>query len=61
MMNQKQMNIYQLNGFADRDAYLEYLCEEYDRQAVYMLAEALGPNEDFDGLVISLEDGLGEW
>ena len=50
------MNDYTANGFKDRRAYLESLCEEYDRNTVYMLAGLLGSSEDFDGLVTSLED-----
>jgi hypothetical protein len=49
-------NEYQLNGFANRKEYLESLCEEYPREIVYALADILGKNEDFDGLVTSLED-----
>jgi hypothetical protein len=49
-------NVYQQHGFANRKAYLEDLAQEYDRQTVFTLADLLGPNEDFDGLVTSLED-----
>ena len=37
-------NIYQQNGYADRNDYM------------FCLAEILGKNEDFDGLVSTLED-----
>ena len=50
------MNIYKENGFENRRAYLESLCEEYDRDTVYALASILGSSEDFDGLVTTLED-----
>jgi hypothetical protein len=50
------MNIYQENGFDSRKDYLLSLCEEYDKDAVFALADILGPSEDFDGLVTSLED-----
>ena len=50
------MNDYQANGFATRRDYLESLAEEYPRDAVFALASILGPNEDFDGLITSLED-----
>jgi hypothetical protein len=50
------MSIYKENGFENRRDYLESLCEEYDREAVYALAGILGSSEDFDGLVTSLED-----
>ena len=51
-------NIYQQNGYADRDNYLTCLSEDYDVsiEDVYSLAEMLGENEDFDGLVSALED-----
>lgn len=54
-------NHYQSQGFENRRAYLESLCEEYDRTTVYALAGMLGPNEDFDGLVTSLEDYADEY
>ena len=51
-------NIYQQNGYADRDNYLTCLSEDYgvSIEDVYSLAEMLGENEDFDGLVCALED-----
>ena len=50
------MNVYKENGFENRRAYLESLCDEYDRDTVYALASILGSSEDFDGLITSLED-----
>lgn len=47
---------YKEAGFANRRAYLDSLCEEYDRDKVYTLAAMLGSSEDFDGLVTMLED-----
>ena len=51
-------NIYQENGYANRDDYLTCLSEDYgvSIEDVYSLAEMLGENEDFDGLVSALED-----
>jgi hypothetical protein len=49
-------NIYTTHGYTDRADYLETLCEEYPREIVHTLADLLGPSEDFDGLVTSLED-----
>ena len=60
-METLELNEYQLNGFANRKAYLESLCEEYDRLIVYSLASVLGPSEDFDGLIKSLEDYCEEY
>jgi len=56
-----EVNIYSAQGFANRRAYLESLCDEYDRTTVYALAAMLGPSEDFDGLVTSLEDYADEY
>lgn len=51
-------DIYQMNGYKDRNDYLRQLAEDYgvDLDTVYALADLLGPNEDFDGLVSQLED-----
>ena len=51
-------NIYQENGYADRDDYLNCLSEDYgvSIEDIHSLAEMLGENEDFDGLVSALED-----
>jgi hypothetical protein len=51
-------NIYIENGHADRDEYLDSLADEYgiEMEVVLNLAEILGPNEDFDGLVTILQD-----
>jgi len=52
------MNAYTENGYASRRDYLDSLAEDFDidRDTVYMMADLLGPTEDFDGLVTSLED-----
>lgn len=55
------MSEYQEMGYANRRAYLESLAEEYPRETVFALAAMLGPNEDFDGLVIALEDAAEEF
>jgi hypothetical protein len=47
--------VYVENGYANRTEYLKSLAEEYGDK-VYALADLLGENEDFDGLVTSLED-----
>lgn len=47
--------VYEQNGYADRQDYLDSLAEDYG-DAVYALASMLGPEEDFDGLVVALED-----
>ena len=51
-------NIYQQNGHIDRKAYLQSLSEEYgiEEEVVFAVADMLGENEDFDGLVTTLQD-----
>ena len=49
------MSIYTDNGYADRKEYLDELREEYG-ESVDALITVLPASEDFDGLVISLED-----
>jgi hypothetical protein len=57
---------YTANGYKDRDDYLTSLADDrgIDSTAVRMIADMLGPSEDFDGLVSELEDfeslGLSE-
>lgn len=51
-------NVYEMNGYADRQDYLDDLADNMglDRSIVSALADLLGETEDFDGLVSSLED-----
>jgi len=51
-------NIYQENGYENRKDYLKSVADEYgiDLGIVRLLADVLGPNEDFDGLISALED-----
>ena len=59
-----RQEVYQENGYADRADYLNSLSEDYGipAEAVLALAEVLGPDEDFDGLVSNLEDAMyGGW
>lgn len=55
-------NVYIKNGYKNRKDYLKSLAEEYDVDyaTVYSLANILGENEDFDGLISEL-DGIGEY
>ena len=52
------MTVYQEMGYKSRRDYLDTLAEELgiEKSTVYAMAQMLGPNEDFDGLVTSLED-----
>jgi hypothetical protein len=49
---------YTVNGCKDRNEYLNTLADDMgiDTMAVHMIADMLGPSEDFDGLVSELED-----
>jgi hypothetical protein len=51
-------SVYQENGFENRKDYLDHLAEEYEieKEDVYQVAGMLGKNEDFDGLVTTLQD-----
>lgn len=51
-------SIYIENGFKNRDHYLQCLAEDHGvpLSIVLSLADLLGPDEDFDGLVTSLLD-----
>lgn len=53
-------NIYQQRGYANRKEYLLSLCADYGvcKEAVFALADLLGPNEDFDGLINALEENI---
>ena len=56
-------SIYKQNGYEDREDYLSCLADDYGlslEEVVRPLAELLGPDEDFDGLVSSLEDEAGK-
>lgn len=52
------MNIYKENGYDSREDYLECLAEDNDVDlgTVLVMADTLGPNEDFDGLVSIIGD-----
>lgn len=56
------MDVYQENGFANRRAYLRSLSERFgvDYHTVADFAATLGANEDFDGLVTTLEDFVND-
>lgn len=52
------MSTYTEEGYSNRKEYLESLAEEYgiSIENVLMAADMLGPDEDFDGLITTLED-----
>ena len=51
-------SIYQMNGCENRKEYLIAMAEEFgvDEETVFLLADMLGKDEDFDGLISMLED-----
>lgn len=54
------MSIYSERGYENREDYLANLAREYDLDVATVLsaADILGSNEDFDGLITTLEDLL---
>ena len=54
-------SIYQMNGYENRKEYLTAMAEEFgvDEETVFLLADMLGKDEDFDGLISMLEDYEG--
>jgi len=54
-------SIYLQNGYKNKDDYLKSLSEDYGvpLETVYILAETLGENEEFDALISALEDAEG--
>lgn len=57
-MSAPKPSVYAMNGYKDRADYLENLAEDYGvgLDEVQLLAELLGPSEDFDGLVSMVRD-----
>lgn len=53
-------DIYKEKGYATRKDYLESLADDYgvDKDVVFAFAELLGPSEDFDGLIVMIEDDI---
>lgn len=51
-------NPYHENGYENREEYLASLAEDYSLplETVRQVADLLGRDEDFDGLVTALED-----
>jgi hypothetical protein len=54
----EEKSIYQERGYKDRDDYLSCLSDDYDisLETVLHLSAMLGPSEDFDGLIVALQD-----
>ncbi len=51
-------NIYRENSYLDRENYMTCIASQYgvDLMIVTSIAEILGDDEDFDGLISNLED-----
>lgn len=49
-------SVYQAHGYENREEYLDSLRDEYGATLVNLLLTVLPQEEDFDGLVTSLED-----
>ncbi|GHU97933.1 hypothetical protein AGMMS49546_39080 [Spirochaetia bacterium] len=58
MDTREDTSVYTRNGYKDREDYLKNLADDWGLElfAVNMVADLLGPSEDFDGLVSELED-----
>ena len=56
--NVQTFDVYQAKGFANRDAYLRQLAEDYDLplHRVVDVSNTLGQGEDFDGLISELDE-----
>ena len=61
MTNALAENVYQLNGFANREEYLDELREEYGAELVDALTSVLPASEDFDGLLTELSDACDDY
>jgi hypothetical protein len=51
-------DVYVARGYRDRALYLDSLATKYgvDKEAVMTFADILGPAEDFDALLTSLQE-----
>lgn len=60
-MQNIEQNPYIENGYESREHYLKCIACEYGvpLEVVYSLADILGENEDFDGLICGLDDAEG--
>ena len=50
---------YQAHGYDNREHYLDCLREDYGTELVNVLIGVLPQSEDFDGLIVELEDNFG--
>ena len=60
-MTELDQDVYYLNGFDNREDYLNSLREEYGKELVDALTSVLPASEDFDGLITELETYYGNY
>jgi hypothetical protein len=55
-MTSSKRTVYEEHGYPSREAYLRCVAEDYgvDLETVQAVADLLGEDEDFDGLLVSL-------
>jgi hypothetical protein len=56
-------DIYTARGYKNRTEYLKAQAREYgvEEEVAFVLADALGLNEDFDGFLAALDDAAVLW
>ena len=54
-------SVYVQHGYANREEYLDELRNDYGKELVDALTSMLPSSEDFDGLVIELQDNSEGW
>jgi hypothetical protein len=50
------LEVYKDHGYESRSDYIQGLIDEYGSEPVIACVTCFGPDEDFDGTVIELED-----
>lgn len=57
-MKKQKLSIYQKNGYKNREDYLRFLSDDngIEYSVVLQLAQMLGSEEDFDGLVQTIKE-----
>jgi hypothetical protein len=57
-IKENKMNVYTENGYKSREDYLKSLAEDYGLtfKEVKVFSDTLGPTEDFDALVSTIQD-----
>jgi len=62
LTRERRLELYREHGAESRKEYVSNLAETYGvpRAVAFEMANLLGPDEDFDGLVTMLEDMEGD-